>query len=163
MKSPGRPPAVVLGGSANGLSLARSLGRRGIPTLMLDSERRLGTYTRFAAFGQLPPAASRPDAWIDLLTYAGQRLDRPAVLFATSDEHCLLAAEHSETLAAYFQFAIPEAATARQILDKRCQYEVARSAGIRVPESHYPDSVEAARTVAGRSALLGRTPGWCSN
>ena len=41
------PLAVVLGGSINGLCFCRSLGRRGIPTLMLDSRKNFGMYTRY--------------------------------------------------------------------------------------------------------------------
>jgi len=54
------PIAVILGGSVNGLSLARSLGRRRIPTLLLDSDRLIGTYTRYSKFVLQPPADKHP-------------------------------------------------------------------------------------------------------
>ena len=44
----GRAPAVVLGASVNGLSFARSLGRRRIPVLMIDSLPYVGTHSRYA-------------------------------------------------------------------------------------------------------------------
>lgn len=145
---PGRPGAIILGGSTNGLSFARSLGRHGVPTLMLDHQRFLGTYTRHATFGRMPPAAEQPEAWIELLIQAGLRLETPATLFVTSDEHCQLAAEHQEVLARHFRFVLPRAETMRQILDKGSQYAAARAAGIDVPETRCPGSPEAARQVA---------------
>jgi predicted ATP-grasp superfamily ATP-dependent carboligase len=147
-----RPSAVVLGGSVNGLSFARSLGRRGVPTLLLDSDRPLGAYTRYAAFGLLPPAEEQPGEWLSLLEQAGERLPGPAVLFATSDAHTALVSENQPALARHYRFVVPPAETARQIIDKRRQYEAARAAGIPIPESFFPATGQQAREVAGRVA-----------
>jgi predicted ATP-grasp superfamily ATP-dependent carboligase len=148
----GRASAVVLGGSVNGLSFARSLGRHGVPTLMLDSERYLGTYSRYADFGLLPPARDRPEAWLAVLEHAGARLERPAVLFATSDEHTLFVAENAPALAARFRFVTPSLETTRGLLDKHRQYAVARDAGIAVPDTRLLDSEQAARDAADAMA-----------
>ena len=59
-----RPLAIVMGGSVNGLSFVRSLGRRGIPTLLLDSERLIGTYSRYGTTVLLPQPGKSPDEWV---------------------------------------------------------------------------------------------------
>ena len=81
-----RPPAIVLGGSVNGLSFVRSLSRRGVPTLLLDSEPLIGTYTQHAHVELLPAADEVPEAWVELLEWLGSRLDAPGIVFATSVE-----------------------------------------------------------------------------
>lgn len=140
-----RPLAVILGGSVNGLSFARSLGRRRIPILLLDSERFLGIYTRYGKVVLLPPAEERPQDWIDLLESVGSRLDAPGILFPTSDEHCLLVAQQRDRLGRYFRFLLPDAETVERIINKRSQYRIAQAAEIPIPRVCFPESIEEAR------------------
>jgi len=143
-----RPLAVILGGSVNGLSFARSLGRRRIPILLLDSERFLGIYTRYGKVVLLPPADERPQDWIDLLESVGSRLDAPGILFPTSDVHCLLVAQQRDRLGRYFRFLLPDAETVERIVNKRLQYGIAQAAGIPILRTYFPESVEEVRRLS---------------
>ncbi len=134
------PPAVVLGGSVNGLSFVRSLGRRGVPTLLMDSDRLVGTFTRFGQVCLLPPADERPEEWLEFLRQIGSRLPAPGALFVTSDVHGVLVAEHSAELQRSFRFLIPSPTTMEQIVNKRAQYELAAAAGIPIPSTLFPSS-----------------------
>ncbi len=40
--------AVVVGGDYQGLGIVRSLGRRGVPVCVIDDERSIGRFSRFA-------------------------------------------------------------------------------------------------------------------
>jgi predicted ATP-grasp superfamily ATP-dependent carboligase len=42
-----RPGAVVIGGDYQGLGIARSLGRRGVPVFVIDSEPSIAPLSRF--------------------------------------------------------------------------------------------------------------------
>ena len=137
-----RPLAVILGGSCNGLSFARSLGRRGVPTLLLDSERLLGTFTRYAKVVLLPPVGRYADEWLALLEHVGSRLWAPGILFATSDAHSLLVSRHAEALQRGFRFLVPGLQALERIMNKRSQYEAARAAGVPIPTVHLAESVE---------------------
>ena len=132
--------AVVLGASVNGLSFVRSLARRGVPTLLLDSDRLIGTYTRHGKVALLPPPDEHADLWIEVLTGVGSRLGVPGVLFTTSDAHAVLVTEAEAVLRRNFRFLIPSAQTMEQIVNKRVQYCVAQVAGIPIPKSYFPDS-----------------------
>jgi D-aspartate ligase len=134
--------AIILGGSVNGLSFARSLGRRGIPTLILDSEAFLGTFTRYGKVLLLPAVEEHAEDWLTLLKFVASQLDRPAVLFATSDAHCLWVSRHTKVLRQYFRFIIPDTEAVEQIVNKRSQYMIARAAGIPVPNTWFPESLE---------------------
>jgi D-aspartate ligase len=133
---------VILGAAWNGLSFARSLGRRGVPVLLLESTRFLGTYTRFGKVLMLPPVESAPAAWMEVLGLVGSRLDRPGVLVPTGDAHALLVTRNEPALRRSFQFVVPPREVVERIVDKRLQYAAAREAGVPVPNTHYPASVE---------------------
>jgi predicted ATP-grasp superfamily ATP-dependent carboligase len=141
-QSSGRnPAAIVLGGTFNALSFARSFGRRRIPVLMLESERCLGTYTRYGKVVMLPPVGESAQRWIEALEFVGSRLDRRGVLLPTSDEHNLLVSDHRGPLEAYFRFVLPEPRTLEQIVDKQRQYRIAQEAGIPIPKTYFPQTI----------------------
>jgi predicted ATP-grasp superfamily ATP-dependent carboligase len=142
------PLAVVIGGSVNGLSFVRSLAKRGVPTLLLETERLIGTYTRYGKVHLLPDAAEDPASWVDFLEFLGSRLPRPGVLFPTSDLHNVLIAEHAQSLTHAFRFVVPQAHTLERIVNKRLQYETAAGAGIPIPRSLFPQSSNEVKEIA---------------
>ncbi len=145
----GKPLALVLGGSVNGLSFVRSLARRGVPTLLLETDSLIGTYTRYGRAVFLPDAGENPGDWIEFFQFVGSRIDQAGVLFATSDLHNVLVAEHASLLRRHFRFLVPAANTMEQIVNKRLQYGIAASAGIAIPKSFFPQSLaETERTAA---------------
>jgi predicted ATP-grasp superfamily ATP-dependent carboligase len=143
-------PAIVVGGSVNGLSFVRSLARRGVPTLLLDSEPLIGMYTRLATALVLPPVATEPDVWLRLLTRIGERSPRRPVLFVTTDAHMVFVGEHAESLRRTLAFAVPARDVLERIVDKRLQYEAAAAAGIPIPTTFFPGSPEEVETLAER-------------
>lgn len=143
-----RPLAVILGGSCNGLSFVRSLARRGVPTLMLDSAKLLGAYTRFGKVVMLPPADLEPEAWIEFLRDLAGKLKAKAVLMPTSDQHCLLVARNRDLLEGGFEFVLPERQDLKRIIDKREQYSRAEAAGVPIPKVRFPESRAQARAYA---------------
>jgi len=142
--SGGRSPALILGSHVNGLSFARSLGRRGVPVLLLDFDDFPGMATRYAETFHLPPPAEQPRVWISFLEEVGKRLNSNAVLFATSDALNCWVAENCSRLRPHFRFLIPSATTFARILDKRDQYEFCRRCGIPIPVTFSPESVSEA-------------------
>jgi len=145
-----RPLAVIFGGSVNGLSFVRSLARRGVPTLLLETERLIGTYTRYGKVHFLPDAGEDTQSWIDFLELVGSKLKQPGVLFPTSDLHNVLIAEHEEVLGRAYRFVVPMADTMERIVNKRLQYETASASGIPIPPSFFPQSVNEVEEVAAQ-------------
>ncbi|MEI7761102.1 MAG: ATP-grasp domain-containing protein [Thermoleophilia bacterium] len=145
------PLAVVLGGSCNGLSFVRSLGRRRIPTLLLDSQRSPEMRTRFGKVAVIPSAYGDPEGCISFLEQVGERLSKPGVIFATSDVHTRLVAEYEARLRPGFRFLVPDLQTVDRIINKRKQYEFARSIGIPIPTTSFPESVEQAARAAAEA------------
>ncbi len=147
----GQPaPAVILGGATTGLSFARSLGRRGVPVLMLERLPLLGTFTRFAHSLLLPDADEQPAAWLEVLDYAAARLPAPAVLFPVADAYSLLVARHSAQLCRGYRCIQQEPRLVEQMIDKREQYALAQQAGLPLPATYFPQTRAEASQVAGQ-------------
>ncbi len=143
-----RPLAIVMGGSVNGLSFVRSLGRRGIPILLLDSEPLIGTYSRYGPTILLPQPGKSPDEWVGLLEFLGSRLNVQGVIFSTSDAHGLFVSQHARRLERYFKFLVPSAEATAQIVDKKAQYTIAKSVGIPIPQTHFPKNLDEVRGIS---------------
>ena len=68
MKQANNRPAIILGMTANGLSVARSLGRKGIPVIGIDSNRRQpGMFSRYCKHLVCPNVIEKEDDFLDFL------------------------------------------------------------------------------------------------
>jgi D-aspartate ligase len=143
----GRRPALILGASVNGLSFVRSLERRGIPTLLVDTQRRIGSFTRRGQVHILPPEAG-PEGLADLIERVGEQLVQRGVLFATSDATSEIVALRSDVFRKHLDFLVPPADLLRGIIDKRVQYRAAEAAGVPIPRTSFPDSESELRALA---------------
>ncbi len=147
------PAAVILGSSANALVYSRSLGRHGIPTLVLDSHKGVAMYSRFGVHHVLPPIEEQADEWLSFLDSLGDRLDMPAVVCPTADPHLLFLSKHREQIGRRFRFIIPDHGTLQNILNKRAQYAIAEKAGIAIPKTFYPETITDLRAWISRNPV----------
>jgi D-aspartate ligase len=133
-------PAVVLGGGPNGLSFARSLGRRGVPVVLFDGDGGIAGHTRYAHAVSLGGPLQFGDDWIDALERVARSLPGGAALFATNDTLISLIAHHEEQLARSYRFVGPPRPLVELIVDKRTQYLFAEEHGIPIPHTSFPTS-----------------------
>ena len=84
VSSPAVRPAILMGGAmGNALSVARSLGRRGVPVCLLGDSPDV--HSRFARQLRLPEAGSRQDSWARFLLGPEAAPLHGAVLLSCSD------------------------------------------------------------------------------
>ena len=141
--SRGLPPAILLGGSeANALSVARSLGQRGIGVYLLGNPGTSDAYSRHARFIRLPQDVRPQDAWARYLLGQESEPLRGAVLLACSDAGIEIILEHRERLADKFVLDIADPSAQRCFLNKLSTYRVSREAGLDTPLFWTADSVE---------------------
>ncbi len=135
------PGAVIVGGAQGSLAVARSLGRRGIPSFFVTHDNQLTRFSRYVhgAAGWIGP--EHPDA-ADALLAIGRRhgLDG-CLLIPGGDSEVRFVAEQRAKLAQLYKITTPDWDTARWALDKRRTYERAASLGIDHPWSLYPRSI----------------------
>jgi len=127
-------PAVIVGADADGLGIARSLGRAGVPVILADSDaRRPGMHSRYACPFVLS-AMSGPGL-IDGLLALRTRLDERPVLFVTSDLQVRTVSKCQERLAEAFHIRLPDDHCVCELLDKRGFQQVAERYGFPVPRA----------------------------
>jgi len=135
------PPVLVLGVSANGLSFVRSLGRKGIPVVAIDSVLLPGMYSRYCKRVILPDVIDNERTWTDFLRAVGESLPCKGVIIPTSDAHVLFLSRNRSDLCSYFGFALAEEEVLEKITNKRLQYEFAESCGIPIPRTYSPQDI----------------------
>jgi D-aspartate ligase len=132
--------AVVLGSNVSALSFVRSLARKKVKILMLASQKDIAAFTSLAKVILLPSIEEKPALWLDCLNLIGEKLEGKGVLFAMSDEYLLFLARHSKRLGIWFKFNAPDLTILERIVNKRLQYKMAESAGLKMPQTFYPSS-----------------------
>ena len=128
--------AVVIGGDYQGLGIVRSLGRRGIPVLVLDDERSISRHSRFASSAVRVRDLRDEDTTVQTLLALRDRHDIDGwLLFPTREETVSALSRHRELLLEHFRVPTPAWDVVRWAWDKRNTYELARELGIDAPRT----------------------------
>ncbi len=132
----GTTGAVVIGGDFQGLGIVRSLGRHGIPVLVLDDERSVARYSRYAR-GAVHIANLRDEAATvaALIALARRRDLRGWVLYPTRDETVAALSRYRAELEPWFRVPTPGWNSVQWIWDKRNTYARAQELGIPTPST----------------------------
>lgn len=143
----GRVPVIILGGNDNALSIARSLGSRGVPVYCLGTHPVVGR-SRYATPIETGGSHDEPEqAWADYLL--GPRSDslRGAVLITGSDVGLEFIAGRRAELAERFTLDISDPVVQMRMLDKLSAYRAAAEAGIPTPRFWVADTLEEVEAV----------------
>jgi D-aspartate ligase len=131
--------ALVIGGNLNGLSIARSLGRHGVPVwVVTPSDVKLANFSRYAT-RNLPWPDGDHEAQVAYLLEIATRykLDR-WVLFPTSDKSAAFLSQFHAPLSRLFRVAAPTWDVLRWAYDKRFTYRLAAEQQVDYPSTFYP-------------------------
>lgn len=150
MTPAGRPGAIVVGGDYQGLGIIRSLGRRGIPTCVVDDERSIGKFSRYATHSLRVPDLRDPVVAVEATLSAADRLGLDGwVLFPTRDEHVAGFSLNRERLSATLRVPTPEWDVVKWACDKRNTYARAEELGIPTPRTWRLEEAEHVDRVDG--------------
>lgn len=138
------PPvgALVVGGDYQGLGIARSLGRHGVPVALLDDERSIGAHSRYVGRSTRVDDLHDPAAALHHLLEEGTKLPGGWVLYPTREETVALVAEHREELAELYRVPTPGLDAVSAAWDKRKTYRLAEQVGVPVPRCWFPESLD---------------------
>jgi len=159
MSSSDNPPAVILGGSWNAVSVARGLGTRAVVVSALaDHSGRPVRFSRHChRFVAVPPGEDPQAGW---LRWLRERGPRGAVLLPCSDDALELVVRHRDELE-QLDYRLIEAndEVVLAMLDKERTYELAREVGVPAPATVTVRSIEelerGAATIGFPCALKG--------
>jgi predicted ATP-grasp superfamily ATP-dependent carboligase len=136
-----RTGAVVVGGDYQGLGIVRSLGRRGVPVMVVDDEPSIARYSRYAAGHRTVPDLHDPARALESLLELGRQLQPQRwVLFPTREETVVLVAEHRDVLSRLFRIPTPGMDVIRAAWDKRETYRISRALGVPTPRFWLPST-----------------------
>lgn len=135
------PGAVVIGGDYQGLGIARSLGRHGIPVCVIDDQPSIARASRFVRDAIRVRDLSAEAAFLDTVTRTGARLQPDRwVLYPTREETVVAIAGHRDSLLRYFRVPTPGLDSVRHAWDKRLTYRLAEKLSVATPKSWFPRS-----------------------
>src|SRR5262245_27464697 len=127
------PGAIVLGGNFVGLGVARSLGSKGVPVWVVDSDRSK-SIAQFSRYTERFIVSDEDPAELLLREGARHGLDG-WVLFPVNDDYVEAVSEKHEELSRMFRLVTPPTAVTRFALDKRLTYSRAAELGIATPRT----------------------------
>ncbi len=134
-----RVGAVITGSDFQGLGVLRCLARRGVPTILLDSDQAIGRFSRYnRAFYRRPPATDEEAYVVFLLELARREHINGWVIFPNSDAEVYVLSRHREKLAEHYRIPTPPWEVIQKVYVKENTYRIAENNSISVPRTYYP-------------------------
>lgn len=133
--------AVILGSDFKALGVVRSLGRQGIPSIVIDNLPRSAWFSRYVVRCIKWHETMDSNAFVQFLLRIGKEyhLER-WVLFPMQDENVALVARHTQQLTQMYQLVTQGWEVIRWSADKRLTYQMAQELGVPYPATYYPAS-----------------------
>jgi D-aspartate ligase len=142
--------AVVVGGDYQGLGIARSLGRRGVPVCIVDDELSISRFSRYCThFVKLPNLRDEHIAVEALIGIANRLSLQGWVLYPTREELVAAFSRNRSRLNNSFRVPTPEWNSVQWAWDKRNTYRLARELGIPTPATYYPQNIDQLKELEG--------------
>jgi D-aspartate ligase len=149
------PGAVVIGGDYQGLGIVRSLGRYGIPVVVVDDERSIARVSRFCSRAVRVPALRTDSGTLDALDHVKGRFGLDGwVLYPTRDETVAVLSRHRDELSRWFRVPTPGWDTIRAAWDKRETYRLAEKLDIATPDTWIPTDAADLDQVTGDGPFI---------
>ncbi|GAA4207897.1 carboxylate--amine ligase [Actinocatenispora rupis] len=131
--------ALVVGGDYQGLGIARSLGRRGVPVCVLDDERSIAAASRYVRRTVRVPELRDADTTVTALADTCDRLGLHGwVLYPTREETVAAVSTARDELAGRYRVPTPAWSSVRHAWDKRATYRLAEKLGVPTPRTWFP-------------------------
>jgi D-aspartate ligase len=121
------PPAVIVGGGENALSVARSLSKAGVEVCALNEPQALIRYSRFARWVPTPAGAS---GWAEHLLGPAESELAGAVLLPCSDDAIEMICENHAALSRRYLLEEGQPAVRTRLLSKLDSYVDGAAAGV---------------------------------
>jgi predicted ATP-grasp superfamily ATP-dependent carboligase len=133
----------VIGGGCQGLGIARSLGRQGIPVCLIDDEPSIARASRYVRHAIRVPSLRTEQDLLEALALAQRKFPLSSwVLYPTREESIVAIAANRDELERDFRVPTPGLDSIEHAWDKREVYRLAEELSIPVPRTWLPRSEE---------------------
>jgi D-aspartate ligase len=135
------PGVVVLGSDFKALGVIRSLGQRGIPGIVVDSQPRSAWFSRYVTKRFYWAGSLEGPEFADFLLQIGRQHGlEDWMLVAAQDDAVSTVSQHRDELARIYQPTTPPWEVVRWAIDKRLTDRMARELKVPYPRTWYPSS-----------------------
>lgn len=135
--------AVVTGGDFQALGVLRTLARKSVPVVVLDSDRCIARYSRFPKRFFRCPKPSDKEAYVDfLIALARNHGTRGWVVFPNSDSVVYILSRYKDVLEEYYRIPTPNWEVIQNVYVKENTYRLAEKHKIPIPQTYYPKTLE---------------------
>ncbi len=131
---PSLPPAILLGGGANALSVARNLRWQGILVLALGNPEHSVRFSRFCQWVPLSGNGDIQERWFEWLTGSDGKRFRGAAIIPCGDDGLEFVVQHRAELANDFLMYEANDEVVEAMLDKAKTHALAKKANVPAPE-----------------------------
>jgi predicted ATP-grasp superfamily ATP-dependent carboligase len=136
---------VITGGDFQALGVLRSLAKKDIPIIMLDSDHCISKYSRFKKRFFRSPRPSDNQSYVDFLIDMAKRekIHRNRwVIFPNSDETVYILSKYKNILEEFYRVTTPGWEVIQNVYIKKNTYQVAEKNGIPIPATYCPDGLQ---------------------
>lgn len=135
--------AVLTGGDFQGLGVLRSLARKGVPILLLDSQYCIGRYSRYKKRFVKSPHPSETEVYLDFLIDLSKKENiKGWIIFPNSDEAVFVLSRYKSVLEKFFRIPPPSWNIVKYVYIKKNTYKIAQEHNIPIPKTYYPQNIE---------------------
>lgn len=137
--------ALITGGDFQALGVLRTLVKKDIPIIMLDSDLCIGKYSRFKKKFFRSPRPSDNQSYVDFLIELAKKENIHGdrwVIFPNSDEMVYVLSKYKNILEEFYRIPTPDWEVIRNVYIKKNTYQLAEKNGISIPATYYPDSLQ---------------------
>lgn len=140
--------AVITGGDFQGLGILRSLAKKNIPIVLLDSEHCISRYSRFRKRFIKSPHPSEAETYGNFLMDLAEREKINGwVILPNSDEAVYVLSKYKESLEKFYKIPTPCWEITQYVYDKAKTYQLAEKHGISIPKTYYPQDLSGLRAL----------------
>jgi D-aspartate ligase len=135
--------AVITGGDFQALGAIRTLGRKGIPIVVLDSDLCISKYSKFVKKCLKAPSLSDTQCYLDFLIKIAKKENILGwVVFPNSDEAVYVLSKNKDMLEKYYRISTPPWEVIRNVYIKKNTYQIAEKNNIPIPKTYYPENID---------------------
>jgi D-aspartate ligase len=133
------PGVVVLGSDFKALGFVRSLGRHGVPAIVVDNQPRSAWFSRYISRRVLFNGSMEDSDFADFLIELGHAHNLSGwMLVAAQDDAVEVVSTHYDALSMIYHPATPPWDVVRWAFDKRLTHRLAEEVGVAYPGTWYP-------------------------
>jgi len=134
---------VIGGGAGNALGVVRGLGRRGIPVLFLDSDRRHpALYSRSVDRRLVCPDPNESEIqFVDFLRDVAKRSRDKYMIIPAGDAEVIAISKHKEELQHSYLIPLPSFEVIEKLVNKKEFYKLLDQMSVQHPRTYFPEDI----------------------